>query len=137
MAQAARIPDIAGLLAVSECCIERWTSDVRKHELQERQERAWDLWLNCMSQREIAELVEVTQPAISGWLDKFATDVGNLSPPASRQHFQNWSFATADKDAGAQSYFGAMPPHHHPRALRPGGLPAADHARRTRTDASP
>ncbi len=31
-------------------------------------------------------------------------------PPDSRQHFDVWSFTTADKDAGAQSYFGALPP---------------------------
>ena len=28
-------------------------------------------------------------------------------PPESRQHFDIWNFTTADKDAGAQSYFGA------------------------------
>lgn len=26
------------------------------------------------------------------------------------QHFDVWNFATADKTAGAQSYFGALPP---------------------------
>jgi len=41
------------------------------------------------------------------------------APSDSRQHFDVWSFAMADKDAGQQSYFGAVPPQTviHCRAL--------------------
>jgi hypothetical protein len=78
----------------------------------------WIVWKSTPAcQREIAEIIgkefpafsDVTQQTIGNWADKKAKDFENLSPPDSRQHFDVWSFATADKDAGQQSYFGAVP----------------------------
>jgi hypothetical protein len=42
----------------------------------------------------------VTQPGVKKWLDNKTADAEKLSPPDSRQHFDVWAFATADKDAG-------------------------------------
>ena len=83
-------------------------SAVRPKQAACRQSRAYDLWLDCHSQRAIAEIIgkeftsfaDVTQPTIKSSLDKKSADTGNLSPPASRQHFDVWNFATADKTAG-------------------------------------
>ena len=41
---------------------------------------------------------------------EFAANAENSEAPTSRQHFDIWQFATSDKTAGAQSYFGAVPP---------------------------
>jgi hypothetical protein len=68
------------------------------------------MWLDCHSQRTIAERIgaefpaftDVTQQTVGNWINKNAADAGNLLP-ASRQHFDVWQFATADKDAGSRS----------------------------------
>ena len=67
----------------------------------------YDLWLDCYSQRDIAEIIGkeypafdgTTQQTLSNWLNKFSADAENLSPPDSRQHFDIWQFATADRAA--------------------------------------
>jgi DNA modification methylase len=113
-----RITEIADLLSVDQRTTERWTKDARDIEKDAVQNRAYDLWLDCHSQRAIAKAIsdeypafaEITQQTMTNWLNKFTTDAANLSPPESRQHFDIWSFPAADKDAGAQSYFGALPP---------------------------
>ena len=63
-----------------------------------------------ISQREIAESISVDQKTVSNWLGEMAALPKFLEPPSSRQHFDIWQFQAADKDSGAQSYFGALPP---------------------------
>lgn len=105
-----RKAEIASLLAVSEDTVERATKDARADERKALQASVIDAWLNCEGpDREIAQRFGVSHPTVADWGGKFAADAGNL-PPDSRQHFDVWSFTTADKDAGAQSYFGALPP---------------------------
>lgn len=110
MGPADRVNDIADLLAVSRDAVERWTKDARQTEKQAQQDRAWSMWLDCGSQREVADVLGVSQPTIADWIDKKSADAVFLSPPPSRQHFDIWQFQTADKDSGQQSYFGAVPP---------------------------
>jgi hypothetical protein len=72
--------------------------------------------MNCLSQREIAEIIGKEFPAfadiehstVGRWLGAKWKSFQNAPAPDFRQHFDVWSFATADKDAGAQSYFGAV-----------------------------
>ena len=115
---AERIADLAKLFGVSRDAVERWTKDARAEEKRAVQDRAYDLWLDCYSQRDIAEIIGREYPAFAGtdhkaigrWVDgAFSASAAN-APPDSRQHFDIWQFATADQDAGSQSYFGAMPP---------------------------
>lgn len=110
MGQAERIKDIAELLSVTERSVQAWTKDERKAEKEVLQAKAWDLHLDCWSQRAIAECMDVSQPTIKDWLDRKTKDFANLSPPVSRQHFDVWQFQTSDKTSGSQSYFGALPP---------------------------
>ena len=110
LSSAERIAHVSEILSVSHSTVERWTADQRQDERKQQQEKAWDLWLDCKSEREIGNELGVTQQSVNGWLNKFAADAGNLSPPESRQHFDVWSFQTSDKTAGNQSYFGACPP---------------------------
>lgn len=106
----ARTADIATLLAVSERSVQGWTKDARKAEKDAQQVKAWDMHLDCSTEREIAEAVGVTQPTINEWLIEKRKSAEFYQAPASRQHFDVWQFQTSDKDAGQQSYFGALPP---------------------------
>lgn len=105
-----RIADIAALLGVSYDAVERWTKDARQSEKELQQAKAWDLWLDCKSQDEIADAIGSDQATISRWINAKSADAEYASPPSSRQHFDIWQFQNSDKDAGAQSYFGALPP---------------------------
>lgn len=98
--------EIATLLSVSLRTVQDWTKDARQTEKQEQQARAWDLWLDCQTQQEIAATVGVDQKTVSNWLGENAKSRDFLEPPESRQHFDVWSFQTADSES---SYFGRMP----------------------------
>lgn len=106
-----RTKDIAELLAVSERSVQAWTKDARKSERDEAQARAWDMWLDCNDFRSIAKaLGGPDEDTVGRWVSAKAQDCGNADAPESRQHFDVWQFATADKEDGQQSYFGAVPP---------------------------
>jgi len=110
VAPAERTKEIVALLSVSERTVQTWTKDARKYERETQQAKAWDMWLDCMSERAIASELGMGQKTINEWLSGKRTSAESTQPPESRQHFDVWSFATADQDAGAQSYFGAVPP---------------------------
>lgn len=104
-----RVKDIADLLAVSERSVQAWTKDVRKAEKQQQQDKAWDLWLDCVEQQDIAAGIDVDPATISRWLQERKS--AEVQAPESRQHFDVWQFPTTDREAGGQqSYFGAVPP---------------------------
>jgi len=108
--QSERTSDIASLLAVSRDAVERWTKDVRKAEKDAQKDRAWDLWLDCASQQAIADAIGVERSTVTKWLGEKSASAEYSQAPDSRQHFDVWQFATAEKDSGQQSYFGALPP---------------------------
>jgi transposase len=49
--------------------------------------RAWDLWLDCMSEREIEKEIGIAQKTVNDWLSEKRKDPVFAQPPASRQHF--------------------------------------------------
>lgn len=108
---AERTAEIAETLAVDERTVQRWTKDARKYEKEQQEAAAWDAWLDCKTYRQIAaELGGPDEDTIGRWVSAKTTTVGTADAPASRQHFDVWSFPTADDDAGTGSYFGKMPP---------------------------
>lgn len=106
-----RVKDIAALLAVSERAVQAWTKDARKAEKEQQQDKAWDAWLDCRSERSIAEEIGVTHPTVGEWVEGKRTSAEFFQAPESRQHFDVWQFPTTDRESGGQqSYFGAVPP---------------------------
>jgi transposase len=105
-----RTAEIAKLLAVSTKSVERWTRDTRAREKEAQKERAWDMWLDCKTEQQIADAIQVHQTTVGEWIKEKRQLPEFLSPPESRQHFDVWQFATADDDAGTPSYFGKLPP---------------------------
>lgn len=106
LSSAERTAEIASLLAVSERTVQGWTKDARAFEKQAQQDKAWDLWLDCWTQQAVAAAVGMSQPEVSRLIQERSSAQTN-TPPASRQHFDIWNFATAD---GESSYYGKMPP---------------------------
>jgi len=99
--------ELVELLSITEKTAGEYVRDARRDEKQAMKDGAWDRWLNCESQRQIAESVGVDQATVSRWVDAFSNDLDFASPPESRQHFDVWQFQTSD---GESSYFGKMPP---------------------------
>jgi hypothetical protein len=99
--------ELCELLSITPKTCAEYLRDAKRDEKETQKAKAWDLWLDCWSEREIAKEIGVSHPTIGDWLDgKKSKALENL-PPESRQHFDVWQFQTAD---GASSYFGKMPP---------------------------
>lgn len=105
-----RTTEIATLLAVSERSVSEWTKDARKEERDAQQARAFDLWLECWTQQAIADETGMSQQTVSDWVTENRKSADFGKPPASRQHFDLWQFKMNSRDAGQQSYFGALAP---------------------------
>jgi hypothetical protein len=58
-----------------------------------------DLWLDCLSERDVAERVGVEQKTINNWVSKKRTDSEFTQPSTSRQHFDVWNFHSANNHA--------------------------------------
>ena len=111
---AERVSEIDQILAVSERSVQAWTKDARKYEKEMQKARAWDLWLDCRTDREIGDLLDVDHATVIKWRGEKSQSCGN-SPPESRQHFDVWSWTTAETtleidQAGTPSYPTRMPP---------------------------
>lgn len=103
--------DLCEILSITKATLDTYLRDAKRDEKQERQALAWDMWLDCHGQDEIAVAVEVDPKTVGRWLDKSGADTVLSAPPASRQHFDIWTFPPArDDSAGSTSYFGVMPP---------------------------
>jgi DNA methylase len=99
--------ELSELLSITEKTAQEYCRDARRDEKQAQQERAWDLWLDCLEPPEISVVIDVPRTTVIDWLTKIQS-VGNSSePPESRQHFDIWQFQKAD---GESSYFGKLPP---------------------------
>jgi DNA methylase len=102
-----RTHEIVNLLSVSVDSVDRWTKDAKKAEKDALKAKAWDLWLDCLSEREIEQIAGIDHVTASRWIVSKSADAENETPPPSRQHFDLWQFQKAD---GESSYFGRMPP---------------------------
>lgn len=102
-----RTTEIAGLLAVSERSVQAWTQDARRSEKQAQQEKAWDLWLNCWSYREIGAELDVDDTTVAEWCAGFAKTCGNPAPDP-LPHADVWAFGKPADD-GDGGFFGRLP----------------------------
>lgn len=102
-----RVTEIAELLGLTEASAKKYVAGARQDEKKELQDRAWDLHLDCWTQQAIADEIATSQQNVANWVQKREQDSGFCNPPASRQHFDVWSF-TSDADSDT-TYFGRMP----------------------------
>lgn len=105
-----REAEIAAILSASASKVREWTKEARKLEQVALETAVVDAWLNIEgSDRALAERFGVDHKTVARWSGEYC-QLWQDSPPESRQEFDVWQFATADKDDGQQSYFGAVPP---------------------------
>jgi hypothetical protein len=100
--------ELSDLLSIKESTAQEYARDARRDEKQAQQEKVWDLWLNCLSEREIAAEIDGDEATVHRWITASKSNaLENEAPPASRHHFDVWQFQSAN---GESSYFGRMPP---------------------------
>jgi DNA methylase len=101
--------DLQELLSVTPSTLETYLREAKRTEKEAQQARAWDLWLDCVTDSwvKLGELVGTTDKTVKGWISEFSDRSGFSEPPESRQHFDVWSFQKAN---GESNYFGKMPP---------------------------
>lgn len=107
-----RYAEIAKILAVHVSSTKRWTKDAAKAELDELKAAVFDTHLDCRadSWSALGRLFEIDGKTAQSYVSEKIADDTFSEPPASRQHFDVWSFQNSADDAGTGSYFGKMPP---------------------------
>lgn len=64
--------EIAASLGVSASTVSSWLSRTIKEEKESKKKKAFEMWLACRTQEEIAEAVQMTRQAVGVWEDEFA-----------------------------------------------------------------
>lgn len=110
------VAELARRLRVNESTVGRWTKDARAAQEEQRHAQAWDLWLNCLTQEQIADELDTPRRTIANWLDGQNMQMHEMAKPPGAtdekpwgnvQHFDIWTFPQSQDDS---SYFGRMPP---------------------------
>lgn len=65
------LKDIAAALGVSAATVSTWLSRTIKEEKERKKAKAYEMWLACATQEEIAAAVEMTQQTVANWEDNF------------------------------------------------------------------
>lgn len=105
-----RIEHLRQMFSVSRDAVEKWTSNARQTEREQQREQAWDMWLNCYTEREIAEQIlgdRDKQKTINNWLSKIPQEREITQPPDPHMAFDVWSYGKYDGD---NSRFGKLVP---------------------------
>lgn len=109
-----RYETIADVLSLNLAVARKYAADAKRETERQKRERAWDLWLDCLTQQVIADDMGEPLATINRWISQFGTEFQNGKPPGATddepwgriQHFDIWQFAKAE---GESSYFGRMP----------------------------
>lgn len=103
-----RVGAIAKLLAVSDRTVQQWTQDVRAQEKADTQAKAWDMWLDCHSFRDVAAyLAGPDEDTVGRWVSAKAQECANADPPEPHMAFDMWSYGKYEGDNGR---FGKLHP---------------------------
>ena len=63
--------DIAASLSVGASTISKWLSRTIKEEKEKQKDKAFDLWLSCHTQEEIADMVGITHQTVANFAKSF------------------------------------------------------------------
>ena len=101
--------ELARLLGITEKTAEEYARDARRDEKAALRARAWDLYLDCLSDRAIARALGITDMTANAYYSEFSNELDFSERPASWPDFDIWQFGEAG-EGGMESFFGRMPP---------------------------
>ncbi len=100
--------DTAELLAVSQEIIRGWVKDIVDKIDDARKVKAWELWLACCTEDEIAEMLKVAQKSINQWISVKKQELGkSIIFPEMLQIYNIWSGITSARTEN--EYPGRLP----------------------------
>lgn len=101
--------DIADILAVNSSSIRKWTKDIRLKGKIETKDKILKLYLQCKTQNEISELVDVPRQTIGRYLHDAQNGIDpKMGSPDSLQYYDYWYFSTCDPTYGTTGYPGRV-----------------------------
>ncbi|MCH8257100.1 MAG: ParB N-terminal domain-containing protein [Proteobacteria bacterium] len=101
------VSDIASLLSISERSVELYTKSIRDNMRTDEERRIWDMWLSCMSEEEIGQVVGQTGQAIGQRVETLRKSAESFNPEPF-QIFNEWRFQRPDERFGIE-YPGRIP----------------------------
>ena len=94
--------ELMALLSITADTLEKYLREAKRDEKEANKAKAWDLWLDCLSYRQIGEEMEVDHKTVADWCGEKSDEYENSPPHATPgnpwgvvQHFDVWSFQTA------------------------------------------
>ena len=92
---------ISDVLAVSPSTVSNWLTDLVQQAKEEQKRQITDLYLRCLTQREIADKIGYSQRGVSETIQKVKSELlDNPIVPESRQLFNVWNFSGREKKYG-------------------------------------
>ena len=90
--------ETAKLLAVNEETIRQWTKEILDKINDAKKQAAWQMWLSCHTEDEIANVTKVDRKTINRWISDKKQEIGK-SPifPESLQIYNIWNIGTRAK----------------------------------------
>jgi len=100
---------IANLLSVTNESVYGATKDIRTEQKKGQKQDAWNMWLACQSQTDIASALGVDPSTVYRWIDTCISENFQKCKPDSLQLYDVWNFSTCDDRYGISGYPGQIP----------------------------
>jgi hypothetical protein len=68
--------ELADLMAITPKTLQEYLRDPKRDEKEEQKAKAWNLWLDCCSYRQIGEQLGVDHVTVSSWIGEKSSGVG-------------------------------------------------------------
>jgi len=103
------VAELAAILSISESTIKNWTSSQRKAIEDETNRRIIDLYLQCYTQEQIAEIVGVDRSAITRKIENFVQNGSFVEMHKTFQPLLYNIWNLQKQDNAVDSHFGSFP----------------------------
>ena len=90
--------EIVGLLSVTKRFVDGWTKDIRAKEKKERDVETLELYLQCYTQEEIAEMLQISKMTVSRAVSEHLGKGSEMLQPNSLELYNVWSVGRLDPD---------------------------------------
>jgi len=100
--------DIASVLAVSEPTLSDWLKDLRQEAKEEQKQQIINLYLQCLTHKEIADKMGLSRSRITEIVDKFKSELSDIVPE-NLQFFNVWYFPKREIRYGLEGTKGQIP----------------------------
>jgi hypothetical protein len=111
--------ELMELLSITRSTLDTYLRDAKRDEKEQGKAKAWEMWLDCFSYRQVGEVLGVDHHTVAAWCGEKADASGNSPPLDVAPHFTCMSnFWEFDEDADARYGDKNYPGYLHPRVIQ-------------------